>query len=542
MKDLIVIIAQSLVVLSAFCQDTIKINFLEANPIWTHCSIDKTNEFGNKYQSLQPKNILVNNENVYLLNSALSPNGDQFGYIIENLNIKNGIKLWDKYNTFYNNKLSQEVINLKEINSKNELILLGLKRNGILSINPGINDIWQYTDDNASVVLKKIDSSNGSEIEHFVCPDSLESIGSNIQTFLNSNSEICAIRPDVIYTTDPINPINFGFICYPLDSELNLYLDNDTIKYQTSDTLDIFSIERQLPILQISENVLVAFVYQDYHIKDKHRLQLIWMDISDVYNVRVVRRQNYESLVPSSYSNLSKFQSFTSNNQIVISHDYNNDNLQSYLSYLLWLDENGNVNSYISECRIQDHFYDYIKPISADKSELFVLGFPSRTNRNGFDILKVSVNSDTLQYISSLTCPQNEIFYAALYCQLLQDGKLIIGGHNIVTNGSEIKRRVQFHCFNGKDLGINFSLSTEDDLTVKGNKFTLYPNPTNGIIRIEGLSSSASLDITNINGQFINGVEATNNQVDLSRLPNGIYILKIESSNTIEQHKILKID
>jgi hypothetical protein len=288
--------------------------------------------------------------------------------------------------------------------------------------------------------------------------------------------------------------------------------------------------------------MLVAFVYQDYHLKDKHRLQLIWMDISDVLNVRVVRRQNFESLVPSSYSNLSKFQNFTSNNQIVISHDYNNDSLQSYISYLLWLDENGNVNSYISECRIQDHFYNYIKPINADKSELFVLGFPSRTNRNGFDILKVAVNTDTLQYISSLTCPQNEIFYAALSCQLLQDGKLIIGGQNIVTIGSEIKRRVQFHCFNGKDLGINFSSSTEDDLTVKGNKFTLSPNPTNGIIRIEGPSSSVSLDITNINGQFINGVKATNNQVDISRLPNGIYILKIESGNIIEQHKILKID
>ena len=542
MKDLIVIIAQTLVAFSAFCQDTIKINFLEANPIWTHCSIDKTNEFENKYQSLQPKNILVNNENVYLLNSALSPNGDQFGYIIENLNIKHGIKLWDKYNTFYNNKLSQEVIYLKEINSNKELILLGLKRNGILSLNPDINDIWQYTDDNASVLLKKIDSRDGSEIVHFVCPDSLESIGSNIQTFLNSNSGICAIRPDVIYTTDPINPINFGFICYPLDSELNSYLDNDTIIYQTNDTLNIFSIERQLPILHISENVLVAFVFQDYHIKDKHRLQLIWMDISDVLNVRVIRRQNYESLVPSSYSNLSKFQSFTSNNQIVISHDYNNDNLQSYLSYLLWLDENGNLNSYISECRFKNHLYNVIKPIYADKSELYVLGFPSKTNRNGFDILKVSVNSDTFQYISSLTCPQNEIFYAALNCQLLKDGNLIIGGHNIVTIGSEIKRRVQYHCFDGKDLGINISSSAEDELTVKGNKFTLFPNPTSGIIRIEGLASSATVNITNINGQFVNGVEVTNNQVDISILPNGVYIFKIESSNTIEQHKIVKIE
>jgi hypothetical protein len=109
------------------------------------------------------------------------------------LNINNGNKIWDTYNTFNNNKSSQEVLYLKEINSKNEIILLGLKRNGVLNNIPSINDIWQYTDDNASVILKKIDSGNGNELVHFVCPDSIESIGSNIQTFLNSNSEICAI-------------------------------------------------------------------------------------------------------------------------------------------------------------------------------------------------------------------------------------------------------------------------------------------------------------------------------------------------------------
>ena len=65
--------------------------------------------------------------------------------------------------------------------------------------------------------------------------------------------------------------------------------------------------------------------------------------------------------------------------------------------------------------------------------------------------------------------------------------------------------------------------------------FNIYPNPTNGILHIEG-SEMSNIMILNVLGQEIKTV-ATNSdetvEIDCSDLPNGVYFVKISGKSNI---------
>ena len=68
------------------------------------------------------------------------------------------------------------------------------------------------------------------------------------------------------------------------------------------------------------------------------------------------------------------------------------------------------------------------------------------------------------------------------------------------------------------------------DEPVDGN-IMVYPNPANGLITIEGISADVSqIPLINIQGQLID-IQVKNNQIDVSNLPAGIYLLKINENS-----------
>lgn len=72
------------------------------------------------------------------------------------------------------------------------------------------------------------------------------------------------------------------------------------------------------------------------------------------------------------------------------------------------------------------------------------------------------------------------------------------------------------------------------------NSIDVYPNPSNGIFTIEG-DKINSLKITNISGQIVLEREVANNkiEIDLSSQPNGVYFIKLITSEGIGVKKIL---
>lgn len=61
------------------------------------------------------------------------------------------------------------------------------------------------------------------------------------------------------------------------------------------------------------------------------------------------------------------------------------------------------------------------------------------------------------------------------------------------------------------------------------NNLKIYPNPTNGMIFIDGLKNNTKIDIYSSNGLLIKSLLADSNYLDLTNLKTGIYFLKINN-------------
>ena len=73
-------------------------------------------------------------------------------------------------------------------------------------------------------------------------------------------------------------------------------------------------------------------------------------------------------------------------------------------------------------------------------------------------------------------------------------------------------------------------------------KYKVFPNPTSNIIYIDNLDLKTDASISTINGQMLKHIKKMENQLNLSDLPSGIYILDIRSKESSERHKIVKVE
>ena len=73
------------------------------------------------------------------------------------------------------------------------------------------------------------------------------------------------------------------------------------------------------------------------------------------------------------------------------------------------------------------------------------------------------------------------------------------------------------------------------------NKLHLFPNPTNGIIQISGLNEDIHFEIFNLNGSKILEGVTSNNQINLSDLPESTYLINLNFQNqTFTKNLIIK--
>ena len=91
---------------------------------------------------------------------------------------------------------------------------------------------------------------------------------------------------------------------------------------------------------------------------------------------------------------------------------------------------------------------------------------------------------------------------------------------------------------NVNQVSLNFLPTIINDNKINNEKITLYPNPTTGIVNIEG-NNYIKVFVINSNGNI---VEIINNKkrIDLSNQPNGLYILKIITNKEIVKKKVIK--
>lgn len=93
-------------------------------------------------------------------------------------------------------------------------------------------------------------------------------------------------------------------------------------------------------------------------------------------------------------------------------------------------------------------------------------------------------------------------------------------------------------CTNTATQQITVDLCTGMNFSVNGNGIAIYPNPSDGIITVEG---SGEVTIVNLLGEKV--AETTisgKTQIDLGQVPEGIYILHLKTGTGLITRKIIK--
>lgn len=146
-------------------------------------------------------------------------------------------------------------------------------------------------------------------------------------------------------------------------------------------------------------------------------------------------------------------------------------------------------------------------------------GLPSGWRTDGFYGFRSSAGFWWSSYeYSSTQAMAPSLFYSTVDLMHIMSDK---------TDGNSVR------CIKNQSSGIN-----ELD---KPDEYNIFPNPAHNFISIGGLQNSL-IEIINIQGQILLTYKNSNsnNNFDISRIPNGIYILKITSNNKVSIKKLIK--
>ena len=88
-------------------------------------------------------------------------------------------------------------------------------------------------------------------------------------------------------------------------------------------------------------------------------------------------------------------------------------------------------------------------------------------------------------------------------------------------------------------LKIENALSVSEKLI---SNISLYPNPSSGLIKIEGIDSSKPdlIRVLNSQGKQINVAINSDNEIDITEFPDGVYIISLSTADTVITKRIVK--
>ena len=101
----------------------------------------------------------------------------------------------------------------------------------------------------------------------------------------------------------------------------------------------------------------------------------------------------------------------------------------------------------------------------------------------------------------------------------------------IVTIGRDIDKNTNIFYFTDLVNGVN-----EKSIV---SEINIYPKPTSNTLNINGIIKNINYSIFNLQGQSILKGN-TNNNIDVSTLPQGMYILNLETESGVLVNKFIK--
>jgi len=99
---------------------------------------------------------------------------------------------------------------------------------------------------------------------------------------------------------------------------------------------------------------------------------------------------------------------------------------------------------------------------------------------------------------------------------------------------------INYYRLKQSDLDGSFEYSKVISVTFGNEKdIEIYPNPTNGTLNIVGIKT-AEVKIIDKLGRVVKAFNTTNQKIDISELPNGIYLISVTTKKGVVTNRIIK--
>jgi hypothetical protein len=166
--------------------------------------------------------------------------------------------------------------------------------------------------------------------------------------------------------------------------------------------------------------------------------------------------------------------------------------------------------------------------------------FPSQVNLNSasvIDLKTVVSDNDNLSaaIVKSIKSNSNPTAVSAV---INADDELVLTP--LASGTADVK--ISFNS-NGKlvekILTVNSTASTLATAEVRKIEFSIYPNPVTDILTVKTQEKILNVSVYDASGKSVN-VQFNNNQINVSMLPNGVYILKAVTDKATYQQKLIK--
>jgi hypothetical protein len=87
---------------------------------------------------------------------------------------------------------------------------------------------------------------------------------------------------------------------------------------------------------------------------------------------------------------------------------------------------------------------------------------------------------------------------------------------------------------------VNLVSGTTSTREAENSKISIFPNPANNMLFINGLTTKSDISIYDFSGRLVSKQQVENNPIDISYFHNGIYLMKIETATGIVTKKFVK--
>jgi len=424
----------------------------------------------------------------------------------------------------------------------------GIMRHGpYLDIQPFY---WNIGGGSSNFSRKVFDYEHGELLQTLVSQDTLIDVIPTYLNFFPIQFDLSCLYVRFKSSSENGN-YTFGYEFLTLDANQNL-TDTTAIGYipfEDSDPATIWSFNQPQYIKKLNDSSFVCLLFKDRSYPEKSKVQLVWFTLHGKSEIEINKRLNIKNYIPGHEESFLYFYFDVVGVDIYLSQTYNDDSLNTTTTFLTCFNQNGDLIRYIPRCIVDNQIYNSITLVYSNIAYDYFAVFPSRTGRSGMDILKLDKNTNTFQFVSSLTSAvSDEQFYRQMeVCKLYDDDLFIIGAYTKKV-GPVQNTAVKYYAFKGSDLGM--AIETSIKPSPVHDELTLFPNPTADYLNIKlpsgwGNEKNIQAKIVDQLGriwksQIFHGNEGTVT-LDCQDIPQGLYFLQLSSNERLLEREFVKL-